>query len=170
MMVGPMVAGVTVLSLLRGIGEQMSLWEFLGRHPFAKAFGAATVALALVLLVFVPLYLQVRAVTKLTLSEDGVQLERERVLPFGWLARSIHHAWAELRDVSFQQRRRVLFSEPNARLDFGRDVLWIPLTQIWEESQGARPAWPRPPEGGKEWHNHPLFAAIEAFRSQSRAQ
>src|SRR5262245_41420857 len=97
MMVGPTMAVVTVVQLLQGIGEA-SLWEVLAQQPGTKAAGAATVAIGLLLLVFVPLYLQVRAATRLTVGVEGVTFERDPVLPFGWLARSVAHRWSDLLD------------------------------------------------------------------------
>jgi hypothetical protein len=161
MMLGPTVAVLTLVELARA-SRGPDWWSVLTGSPGQRLTAALMLLVALVLLAFGPLYLQYRALTRLTLTPSGFVFERRAFLPFGWLARHRQGSWRDLTQVRFEMRRRLVFTRPELGFIGPARALWVVVSDAWEEGTGPRPWAPREPRTAQGWRDHALVQAAQA--------
>lgn len=145
--------------------------ELLQRQGAAAAT-ALTIIGALLIIGFVPIYLQYRGKTTIEVGADGFRVATPPFLPLGLLARDIRIEWDHLQRVQYRQRRRLLSRRPELVVESAAERVVLPLTDVWERtaSQTRPPVVAKPPDTPGGWADHPLVQAVQGWQVQSRAR
>jgi hypothetical protein len=145
--------------------------ELLQRQGAAAAT-ALTIIGALLIIGFVPIYLQYRGKTTIEVGAGGFRVVTPPFLPLGLLARDVRIDWDHLQRVQYRQRRRLLSRRPELVVESAAERVVLPLTDVWErtEAQARPPVVAKPPDTPGGWADHPLVQAVQGWQVQSRAK
>ena len=171
LLVAMVVSPIAVVRTLVGLRDTaqstgVSLNELLAISNARLTVGMILL-LTLFILVFCPLYVQYRSRTRLVLEQKGLAFRRETFLPFSFLTRDIHLEWQQVDEIRY--RYRVLpLPIPLFELRYGDRWLRLPISQLWDTSDGERRPWKTPvPKDG--WSEHPAVKYAQDRFVASRA-